>query len=172
MRLPPEISRAEQLEFARRIALRLLDARSRSEAELRSRLASRGVPEDVSEELMERFREVGLLDDAAFADALTQTRVQVDRHGVTRIRAELRRRGVDEDVAAEALSRVGQEEQLEAARAFAQRRARTLVGLDSQVARRRLVGALGRRGFRGSVVSSILDEVLGETDPDTDDMAL
>ena len=157
--MPPEISRAEQLEFARRIALRLLDARSRSEAELRSRLASRGVPEDVSEELMERFREVGLLDDAAFADALTQTRVQVDRHGVTRIRAELRRRGVDEDVAAEALSRVGQEEQLEAARAFAQRRARTLAGLDSRVARRRLAGALGRRGFGGAVVSLVVDEI-------------
>ena len=170
--MPPEISRAEQLEFARRIALRLLDARSRSEAELRSRLASRGVPEDVSEELMERFREVGLLDDAAFADALTQTRVQVDRHGVTRIRAELRRRGVDEDVAAEALARVGQEEQLEAARAFAQRRALNMAGLDSRVARRRLAGALGRRGFGGAVVSSVVDEVLGEMDPDTDDMPL
>ena len=77
-----------------------------------------------------------------------------------------------EDAAKEALSKVGHEEELEAARAFAQRRARTLVGLDSRVARRRLFGALGRRGFRGSVVSSILDEVLGETDPDTDDMPL
>ena len=75
----PETSRAEQLEIARGIALRLLDARSWSEAELRDRLALRGIPEDVSGELTERFREVGLLDDAAFAEALTQTRVQVDR---------------------------------------------------------------------------------------------
>lgn len=170
--MPPETSRAEQLEIARGIALRLLDARSRSEAELRDRLALRGIPEDVSEELTERFREVGLLDDAAFAEALTQTRVQVDRHGLTRIRAELRRRGVGEDIAAEALSRVGQEEELEAARAFAQRRARTLAGLDSRVARRRLAGALGRRGFGGAVVSSVVNEVLGEMDPDTDDMPL
>ena len=171
-RLSPENSRAEQVEFARRIALRLLDARSRSEAELRDRLDSRGVPEDVVEELVERFHEVGLLDDAAFAEALVQTRIQVDRHGFTRIRAELRRRGVDEDVVAEALSRVGQEEELVAARAFAQRRARALAGLDSRVARRRLAGALGRRGFGGAVVSSVVDEVLGEMDPDTDGMPL
>ena len=168
----PETSRAEQIEFARRIALKLLDLRSRSEAELRERLDARGVPEDISEELIGRFREVGLLDDAVFADALTRTRLQVDKHGLARIRTELRRRGVGEDAAKEALSKVGHEEELEAARAFAQRRARTLVGLDSRVARRRLFGALGRRGFRGSVVSSILDEVLGETDPDKDDMAL
>ena len=169
----PETSRAEQLEFARRIALKLLDVRSRTEAELRDRLAVRGVPGDISEELIGRFREVGLLDDVVFADALTRTRLQVDRHGLTRIRAELRRRGVGEGAAAEALSKVGQEEELEAARAFAQRRARTfLAGLDSRVARRRLLGALRRRGFRGSVVSSVVDEVLGETDPDTDDMPL
>ena len=167
----PETSRAEQIEFARRIALKILDLRSRSEAELRERLDARGVPEDISEELIGRFREVGLLDDAVFADALTRTRLQVDKHGLARIRTE-RRRGVGEDAATEALSKVGHEEELEAARAFAQRRAHTLVELDSRVARRRLFGALGRRGFRGSVVSSILDEVLGETDPDTDDMAL
>ena len=170
--MSPEASRAEQIEFARRIALKLLDVRSRSEAELRDRLAARGVPGDVSEELIERFREVGLLDDAVFADALTQTRLQVDRHGLTRIRAELRRRGVDEDVVAEALSPVGQEEEMEAARAFAQRRVRALAGLEPQTARRRLVGALGRRGFGGAVVSSVVNEVLGEMDPDTDDMPL
>ena len=170
--MSPEASRAEQIEFARRIALKLLDVRSRSEAELRDRLAARGVPGDVSEGLIERFREVGLLDDAVFADTLTQTRLQVDRHGLTRIRAELRRRGVDEDVVAEALSQVGQEEEMEAARAFAQRRVRALAGLELQTARRRLVGALGRRGFRGSVVSLVADEVLGEMDPDTRDMPL
>jgi recX family len=160
------------LEFARRIALRLLDSRSRSEAELRDRLASRGVPDDISGELIERFREVGLLDDAAFADALTQTRVRVDRYGLRRIRTELRRRGVNEDVAAEALTQVSQEDELEAARAFAQRRARTLTGLNPMVARRRLLGALGRRGFREAVMSLVADEVLGDVDPEPDDMAL
>ena len=170
--MPHKTLCVDQLEIPRGVALMLWDAGSWLEPDPRDRLALRGIPEDVSGELTERFREVGLLDDAAFAEALTQTRVQVDRHGLTRIRAELRRRGVGEDVAAEALSRVGQEEELEAARAFAQRRARTLAGLDSRVARRRLAGALGRRGFGGAVVSSVVDEVLGEMDPDTDDMPL
>ena len=98
-----DLSHDEQLEFARQIALRLLDSRSRSEAELWDRLTSRGVPDEICQELIGRFRDVGLVDDAAFADALTQTCVQVNRYGATRIRAELRRRGVAEDVVAEAL---------------------------------------------------------------------
>lgn len=170
--MTPEPGCAEQMEFARRLALRLLDTRSRSEAEVRARLASRGVPEDISEELIERFREVGLLNDTAFAEALVRTRIQVDRHGITRIRAELRRRGVTEEVASEALSRVGLEEELDAARAFAQRRVRVLGELDSRVARRRLLWALGRRGFRRSVVSLVVDEVLGDVDPDADHTSL
>lgn len=130
-----DLSHDEQLEFARQIALRLLDSRSRSEAELWDRLTSRGVPDEICQELIGRFRDVGLVDDAAFADALTQTCVQVNRYGATRIRAELRRRGVAEDVVAEALGQVGYEEELEAALAFARRRSHRLAGLDPQVAR-------------------------------------
>ena len=62
-----DLSHDEQLEFARQIALRLLDSRSRSEAELWDRLTSRGVPDEICQELIGRFRDVGLVDDAAFA---------------------------------------------------------------------------------------------------------
>jgi len=170
--LTSDLSHDEQLEFARQIALRLLDSRSRSEAELWDRLTSRGVPDEICQELIGRFRDVGLVDDAAFADALTQTCVQVNRYGATRIRAELRRRGVAEDVVAEALGQVGYEEELEAALAFARRRSHRRAGLDPQVARRRLTAALARRGFQVAVVSSAVDDVLGEAAPDTDDNTL
>ena len=77
-----------------------------------------------------------------------------------------------EDVVAEALGQVGYEEELEAALAFARRRSHRLAGLDPQVARRRLTAALARRGFQVAVVSSAVDDVLGEAAPDTDDNTL
>ena len=156
------MSRADQIEFARRIALRLLDARQRSLAELREKLVARNVPGDVIEELLARFIEVGLLDDKAYAESITATRTSVDLRGRVRIRQELRRRGIDDEVAAEALEAVDSEDELAAALMAAERKARSLRGLDVTVARRRLYGMLARRGFSGSVVRQAVDETIGE----------
>ncbi len=154
--------REQQLEFARKIALRLLEARSRSEAELRSKLAAKNVPADIADELIHRFREVGLVDDAAFATALVTTRVTVDRRGRGRIRQELRAKGIDEGLAAEALAQLSVEDETEAAMAFAQRRLRTLNHVDPFVARRRLYQALARRGFRPAVIQQVVDQCLDD----------
>src|SRR5690606_25077958 len=61
-------------EVARTIALRLLSAAPRSRAQLAEKLAARDVPEDVAGALLDRYEEVGLLDDAAYADMLVRTR--------------------------------------------------------------------------------------------------
>lgn len=157
------------LEFARRIALRLLETRSRSEAELRERLAAKAVPPELIDQLVARFKEVGLIDDAAFARALVRTRGEVNRQGSSRIRMELRRRGIDEEEAAAALAEVDPEEEIANARAFAARRLRTLGGVEPKVARRRLYGALARRGFSGRVCGQVVAELLGDHPEDPTD---
>ncbi len=159
-----ETSRADQVEFARRIALNLLERRQRSEGELRAALARKNVPQDIIDELMTRFTEVQLIDDAAFAEALVTTRVQVERRGRTRIRQELRTKGVDQEIIDEALSGLDVEDEWEAARTFASRRAKSLVGLDPLKAQRRLMGALARRGFSPSIVTQVTRETLGAQD--------
>lgn len=148
------------IEFARKIALDLLSIRPRSEAELRTALGKKQVPDDVIDELCTRFTEVGLLDDAAFAATLVSSRSGFSRRGKYRIRQELREKGVDEEVADEALAAVTEEEELEAARAVAAKKARTLEGLEQHVAQRRLAGTLARRGFSQGVVMQVVRETL------------
>lgn len=157
------------LEFARRIALRLLETRSRSEAELRDRLEAKAVPPELIDEVMTRFKEVGLIDDAAFARALVQTRGEVNRHGRSRIRRELRQRGVDEAAVETALAELPPETEVEHAMAFATRRLRTMRGLEPHVIRRRLHAALARRGFSGSVSMVVVEQLSGaeEDEPGT-----
>ncbi len=154
------------LEFARRIALRLLDSRSRSEAELRTKLAAKGVPQEQIDELLGRFREVGLVDDAAYAKALARTRREVNRQGRGRIQQELQRQGLSPEDAEAGLAELDQDGELEAARAFAERRARSLSGLEPHVAKRRLLGALQRRGFSVGVAMQVAREVLSVDDWD------
>ncbi|MDO5067397.1 MAG: regulatory protein RecX [Propionibacteriaceae bacterium] len=156
------------LEFARRIALRMIETRSRSEAELREKLAAKAVPPELIDELMSRFTEVGLIDDEAYARALVRTRGEVNRHGYSRIRRELQQRGVDADLAEAALAELEPEQELSNAMAFATRRMRTLRGLEPHVIRRRLHGALARRGFNGGICTRVVEELLagdGEDHP-------
>lgn len=148
------------IEFARKIALDLLSIRPRSEVELRQSLKKKNVPGDVVDELCARFTEVGLLDDAAFAASLVTSRSGYSRRGKYRIRQELREKGIDDDVAEEALAAVSDDEELEAAREVAQKKARTLGGLEPHVAERRLAGTLARRGFPPSVVMQVVKETL------------
>lgn len=148
------------LDFARKIALDLLSARPRSEAELRAALAKRNVPAEVIDELCGRFTEVGLLDDAAFAATLTTSRSQFSGRGKMRIRQELRQKGIDPETAEEALAEVSVDDELDAARAVAAKRARSLEGLERPVAQRRLAGVLARRGFSPGVVMQVVQETL------------
>lgn len=163
------MGRDEQLEFARRIALNLLETRARSSEELRRAMARKLVPEEIIEELLGRLEAVGLVDDEAFATALVNTRTKVARRGARHIRQELRSKGVPDDVAAEALAAVDPEDELEAARTFATKKMRSMQGLDTVVAKRRLYGALARRGFGSDVVRCVVDEVLLEADDPFDE---
>ena len=154
------LSRDEQLEFARRIALNLLETRARSESELRKAMARKDVAEDIADELVSRLAAVGLVDDQAFAVALVNTRTKVARRGGARIRQELREKGVSEDVAAEALAQVDPADEMEAAVTFAEKKVRSMPGLDDAVAKRRLYGALARRGFAPDVVRQVVEDAM------------
>ncbi|MHA7860758.1 regulatory protein RecX [Tessaracoccus sp. Y36] len=153
--------RVTQVEVARKIALDQLATRARSEQELRTVMKRRNVPADVADEIIERFTEVGLIDDAAFAQSLTSTRAEFGLRGRVRIRQELQAKGIDREIADEVLAQLDPEDEREAALTLARRRVRSLTGLERHVARRRLAGVLARRGFSGGIVSGVLEEVLG-----------
>lgn len=149
---------ADAVEAAREIVLRQLTVRARSREELRKAMAKRQVPDDAAKTVLDRFSEVGLVDDAAFARAWVASgdhRVRSRRA----LRQELREKGVSADVIDEALEEAGADDE-EVAMRFARRKAGSLRGLDRPVAYRRLCGALSRRGFSGSVVSAVAARVL------------
>ncbi|UNX55942.1 recombination regulator RecX [Georgenia sp. TF02-10] len=160
---------AEQV--ARTIALRQLTAAPRSRAQLAEAMARRDVPADVATRVLDRFTEVGLVDDAAYAEMLVRTR-HAERGLARRALAEeLRRRGIDPEVAEGALAQVGEDDELAAARRLAEKKARATRGLDVQVRRRRLAGALGRKGFGAGVAMRVVEEVLAAEAADADDSA-
>lgn len=164
---------ADAEEVARKILLDQLTGQARSRTELATKLAKRRVPDDVAERLLNRFEEVGLIDDAAFARAWVDSRQPGKGLGRRALAQELRRKGIDEEVAREALDEIDPEDEEEAARALVRRKLRTLRRVDRATATRRLTGMLARKGHSGEVVWRVVREELdasglGEADDDLD----
>jgi len=151
---------------AREIALRRLSVRARSRKELASDLKSREVAPEIAEQVLDRFTEVGLIDDGAFAQEWVESRGR--RSGTAKLRQELRLKGVSEEHIAEATGGRADED-LDNARALATRKAASMRGLDSLVRQRRLNAFLGRRGFSNAVIRRVIAEVLdAEPEPGED----
>jgi len=149
-------------QVARSICLRALTGAAKTRRQLADLLAERGIPDEVAAAVLDRFDEVGLIDDAAFARAWVTSR-QAGR-GLARraLTAELRAKGVDGEVAEAALALVDDEDEWAAARRLVQRRLPGLRRVDRATAERRLVGMLARRGYGSGLAGWVVREALDE----------
>src|SRR3954454_20843681 len=91
---------------ARTICLNLLTAAPRSRGELATALRKRRVPDDVAAQVLDRLTDVNLIDDAAYAEAYVESRHRGRGLARSALRQELRRKGVDETVAAVAVEQI------------------------------------------------------------------
>jgi regulatory protein len=145
---------------ARGICLRALTGAPKTRQQLADVLAQRGIPDDAAEAVLDRFTEVGLIDDAAYARAWVSSR-QAGR-GLARraLSAELRAKGVEPDVAAEAVGEVDDEDERAAAQRLVERRIGAMRRLDRATATRRLMGMLARKGYNGGLAAAVIREAL------------
>ena len=149
------------LEQAKEIALRLLTVRARSRGELRAELVKRGADEDIAEQVVERFTEVGLLNDEDFAQQWVQQRRRSKSLSRSMLRRELAEKGVSDEVIEFALVDL-EDSEAETALEFARLRVRTMSGLDRDRIMRRLAGQLARRGFSPGIVQRSVMQVISE----------
>lgn len=149
---------ADPAERAREIALRLLTHSARSSAQLREGLVSRDVPEQVADEVIERYREVGLLDDGELAATIARTRHRERGKSRRAISQELARKGFEAGHVEDALAQISDDDEVEAARALGRKRWDQLATVDHEARVRRVVGMLGRRGYSPSIAFALVKD--------------
>ncbi|GAA1610636.1 hypothetical protein GCM10009789_76240 [Kribbella sancticallisti] len=149
---------------ARTILLDKLTAQPRTRSELADMLAERDIPDDVASAVLDRFTEVGLIDDAAFANAWVESRHRGRGLGKRALAQELRRKGVDDELARDALDELDPDQEEATARALVRRKMRSMRSLDRQVAMRRLLGMLARKGYPGGLAMTIVKQELAASD--------
>jgi regulatory protein len=154
---------------ARQLCLRALTGAPKTRQQLAEMLARKDVPEAAAEAVLDRFEEVGLIDDAAFARAWVDSRQSGRGLARRALQAELKAKGVDAEVAAQAVETVDADDERASARQLVERRARSMQRLDRATATRRLIGMLARKGYGGGMAAAVVREVLDAAGAEPDE---
>ena len=153
---------ADLQDLARQIVLRQLAMAPRSRAQLEEKLAQRDCPSDVAAAVLDRMTEVGLIDDHAYAQMLVRSQ-QAGRGLAKRALArELRTKGIDDDLAQEALASISDADERRRARELVDKKLRAMNGLGIEVQTRRLAGMLARKGFSPNLTYAVIRDAIAD----------
>lgn len=130
------------------IALEMISRRRRSEHEVRARFSQRGIPPQTGEEIISALREMGYLNDRAFAEAWVRDRKITKPMGRYRLARELSEKGIEQSLIDEVLDgEEGCQDELALALDLARTRLTSIKGHPPEVVQRRIGQFLLRRGF-------------------------
>ncbi len=163
---PPQ----DPAERARAICLRLLTGTPRTRKQLADALKKREIPDEVSDEVLSRFEEVGLINDAAFADAWVESRHHGRGLARRALARELRTKGVDSTVIDEAVGQLDSDREEETARELVARKLRSTRGLDRDRRIRRLAGMLARKGYPEGMSLRVVRQALEREGENAEDL--
>lgn len=150
----------EDLEDAHEKALRFLEPRPRSTAEVKQHLLKKDIPADVVTRVIEKLTSAGLLDDAAFAKYWVENREEFRPRAGRALRFELKRKGLSDTAIADAIREV---DESESAYRAGLPRARRLSALEYREFRDKLGAFLMRRGFSYPVAKQAAERLWQET---------
>jgi len=144
-------SEAEKLEQrAKNILLFQLSRSMKTRYQLAEVLKRREIPDQIANQVLDRFTEAQLIDDSVFTGAFVRSRLEAGRSAMA-IRQDLARKGVSQDLITSAVGQINQEQEQEIADRLAAVRYQRMLKLEPEVRQRRLLGFLQRRGFSQAI---------------------
>lgn len=156
----PDAPPADPVDVARQICLHQLEYAPRTRAELATTLRKKGIEDAVAEQVLSRFAEVGMIDDSLFAQMWVTSRHRGKGLAGRALSQELRRKGVADETAAEAVAAIDRDQELATARELVDRRLRSTAGLATDARVRRLAGMLARKGYPAGTAFRVVREAL------------
>jgi regulatory protein len=146
-------------ETAYQQALKFLNYRQRSQAELRRNLLAHQVPESIVASVLQRLQQNGLINDRSFATNWVENRLEFHPRGKRALVMELRQRGLDDEAIEQAVEEVDEERMAYEAAIKQQRKLDTT---EWQLFRQKMTNFLLRRGFNFDVINPVVRRVWEE----------
>jgi len=146
-------------------AFRYLGRRLHSKSELKVKLLQKGYESELIGEVLKELENKNYLNDAEFARIFAEEKINSKQWGVTKVKAELIKKGINSDILSKVLSEViSEEDNLKNALLIGKKKHQTLVirGLDKQAIKKKLITFLNSRGFNYDVIRNVCDKLLNE----------
>jgi len=159
-----ELQAAARIGEAVTVANRFLAHRPRSSAEVRTRLRRERLDPEVIDACLAELERQGLLDDRRFAAMWVENRVAFSPRSARSLEQELRRKGINRDMAEETLADVATGSDAELALEAGRRRLHAMSRLDEETFTRRMGGFLARRGFNYEAAAMAIRQLWAEKD--------
>jgi regulatory protein len=153
-----EVGYHDEIRKAYNNAINYLAHKMRTEKEVYSYLKEKKLEEAAISEVIIRLKEQGYLNDAEYADAYVRTQISTTNKGSYVVRMELKERGVDEALIADAMEQFTQEQQFEKAKLLAEKYARKYSSESERVLKQKLDAMLRRKGYQTDAIQFALSE--------------
>ena len=150
----------EAADAAKQVLLRRLSHAPRTRKELAKDLKDKDISDEVANVALDRFEEVGLINDQALASNYVSSQHERKGIGKNALRQQLRAKGVSDDVALAAISQISDDQEFQAAFALACKKIRSLQKDDAKTQLRKIVGVLARKGYSSNLAFRVAKEVI------------
>jgi regulatory protein len=150
----------EAADAAKEVLLRRLSHAPRTRKELAKDLKDKDISDEVANVALDRFEEVGLINDQALASNYVSSQHERKGLGKNALRQQLRAKGISDDVALEAISQISDDQEFQAAFALACKKIRSLQRDDAKTQLRKIVGVLARKGYSSNLAFRVAKEVI------------
>ena len=161
--IPESISEEiDQNQIAKQVLLRRLSNAPRTRKELAQDLKKKKIEEDIAQLALDRFEELGLINDQTFSDNFVSNTHQRRKLGKKALKQQLRSKGVSEEIANQAVSQISETDEFQAALALALKKMRSIQHDDPQSQIRKIVGLLARKGYSAGLSFQVAKEVIND----------
>lgn len=150
----------EAADAAKQVLLRRLSHAPRTRKELAKDLKDKDISDEVANVALNRFEEVGLINDQALASNYVSSQHERKGLGKNALRQQLRAKGISDDMALEAISQISDDQEFQAAFALACKKIRSLQRDDAKTQLRKIVGVLARKGYSSNLAFRVAKEVI------------
>ena len=157
--IPEEI---DQNQIAKQVLLRRLSNAPRTRKELAQDLKKKKIEEDIAQIALDRFEELGLINDQTFSENYVSTTHERRKLGKKALKQQLRSKGVSEEIANQAISQISEDDEFKAALALALKKIRSIQQDDPQGQIRKIVGLLARKGYSSTLSFQVAKEVVND----------
>ena len=152
----------EAADAAKQVLLRRLSHAPRTRKELAKDLKDKDISDEVANVALDRFEEVGLINDQVLASNYVSSQHQRKGLGKNALRQQLRAKGISDEVALEAISQITDDQEFQAAFALACKKIRSLQRDDAKTQLRKIVNVLARKGYSSNLAFRVAKEVIAD----------